>query len=100
MACCEDCTGLSIERGHIGIYSLDPTPMGTVTIPDGVEINPIFPPTVGEKGIDEDGNEFDDRGGDNVWLVRLEGVDRWVVGGVLLNDLQRDFYDHLRRDDG
>lgn len=90
----------AIERGSITTYSLRPSPRGTVQVPGGDELTPLFPPTIGEKGIDEDGEPFDNRGGDNVWIVKLGGVDRWLVGGVLIRDLTRDFYGHLRRDDG
>ena len=100
MACCKgcNCSDSQVEIGTITTYSLEPTPRGTVLVTGGTEIAPIFPPTVGEKGIDERGEPFDNRGGDQVWLVKLEGVSSWVVGGVLTNSLGRPFYGHLLRE--
>lgn len=65
----------------------------TVETAGGVEMSPIFPPTIATDRGELLGVDL--RGGNACWVLRLVNIDAWVVGGVLTTSLPRAFYQTL-----
>ena len=65
----------------------------TVATVGGIEISPIFPATIATDR--EDLRGVDLRGGNACWILKLDHVDGWLIGGVLTTRLSRPFYQTL-----
>ena len=62
----------------------------TVATVGGVEISPTFPATVATDR--EDLRGVDLRGGNECWILKLDNVAGWLIGGILTTRLDREFY--------
>ena len=65
----------------------------TVATAGGDEITVTFPATIGTdrgelKGVDL-------RGGNACWILKLDNIDGWLIGGVLTTRPDRQFYQTL-----